>query len=155
MVRRRYLIPTTCDDGTYGENSFCGAVEDIAVSFFCWTCSLAQMARHTDAVGTDCDPMSDPGPIDTTHIPTGIPGVQPMSTQPVFVNGMYNPSTGHYQLHDEPIVHADFNPSSIEVGQIVTNQHHVVANASSAGQMEANDNELPTAVLVQEARLQK
>eukprot|EP00960_Hanusia_phi_P027098 746641-Hanusia_phi.AAC.2 len=99
-----------------------------------------QIARHTDAVGTTCDPMSDPGPIDTTHIPTGIPGVQPINTQPVFVNGMYNPSTGHYQLHDEvvtlgrcgrrmtaspapqPIVHADFNPSSIEVGQIVSNQ---------------------------------
>jgi len=62
-ARRLFRIAPACNKN--GDPDGCAAVtEDVCVSCIpcCSACAIAQVARHTDAVGRSCDPCTDPGP---------------------------------------------------------------------------------------------
>jgi len=155
-VRNRFLIPTMCET-VVGENPCCGLLEDFACVIFCQPCAMAQMARHTLAlVGGNCDPYSDPGPIEVFPASHAV--------APGFVNSMRPHQQQMYMPHHPQqqgvVPQAYFSPHGVhgaptvpagqvvEVGQLV--QSNFPAPAASIGVPTASvtPNTAPTGGMV-------
>jgi len=114
IVRRRYLIPSNCDEGRGpGQDGCCGAMEDVFMGVMCQPCALSQMARHTNAVPNGCDPCVDPGPVEAMAPVAVQRFVANMPPQPP--NGMWQPQGVHPQ-------NPNYRPQqapNVEVGRVV------------------------------------